>query len=66
MNIVTKILSWKDYPYMSFSCFDKNNKLNNLDSHYFKYHVESYDYGVVNQHLIMLHTILLKRRFVVL
>ena len=31
---------------MSFSGFDKDGKLN-LKSYYFKYHVESHDYGVV-------------------
>ena len=61
MNIVNaaKFCLEKDYPYMSFSGFDKNNKLNSLKSYYFKYHVESHDYGVVESaHLIMLHTIL--------
>ena len=51
----------KDYPYMALSGFDEDNKLNNLGKHFFRYHCNSHDYGVVESaHLIMLHTILPK------
>ena len=60
MNIVNaaKYCENNNITYLALTGFDKNNKLNNMNSS-FKYHVDSDDYGIVECiHQILLHSIL--------
>lgn len=60
MNIINaaKYCEYNDITYLALTGFNKNNKLNNMNSS-FKYYVDSDDYGIVEcTHQILLHSII--------